>query len=79
MHVRGLTALANRDYPGAAAAFTEAGRRGFSEPALRPMLAYALALAKRTDEAARLIPERPVDDDQRRFWVWLRNTFGDGP
>jgi hypothetical protein len=78
MYVRGLSALANRDYPGAAAAFSEAVRRGLSEPALRPMLAYSLALSRRTEEAARLVPRQPGDDDQQQFWVWLRNTFGIG-
>ena len=79
MYVRGLTALANRDYPGAAAAFSEATRRGLSDGALRPMLAYALALSRRTDEAARLIPTQPDNDDQRQFWLWLRNKFEIGP
>jgi len=77
--VRGLTALANRDYPGAAAAFSEAGRRGLSDGALRPMLAYALARSERTAEAARLAPARPGEDEQTQFWLWLRNKFGIGP
>ena len=71
MYVRGLTALANRDYPGASAAFTEAGRRGLSEPALRPMLAYSLAMARRPEEARALMPAQPADEDHRRFWLWL--------
>ena len=79
MYVRGLTALANRDYPGAAAAFSEAGRRGLSDAALRPMLAYALARSERTAEAARLAPARPGEDEQTQFWLWLRNKFGIGP
>lgn len=79
MYVRGLSALANRDYPGAAAAFTQASRRGLSDAALRPMLAYALALSQRTAEAARLAPAQPAEDEQRQFWLWLRNTFAIGP
>jgi spermidine synthase len=71
MYVRGLTSLANRDYPGAATAFTEAGRRGLSEPALRPMLAYALAMARRPAEARALVPAQPADENERRFWLWL--------
>ena len=78
MYVRGLTALANRDYPGAAAAFTEASRRGLSDPALRPMLAYSLAIARRSEEARALIPAKPADED-RQFWLWLGNMFGIGP
>ena len=79
MYVRGVTALANRDYPGAAAAFSEAARRGLSDAALRPMMAYALALSRRTAEAARLAPAQPADDEQRQFWLWLSKTFGTGP
>ena len=70
MYVRGLTAMANRDYPGAAAAFSEAARRGLSDPALRPMLAYSLAMARRPEEARALIPAQPADQD-RQFWQWL--------
>jgi spermidine synthase len=77
-YVRGLTALANRDYPGAAAAFGEAEQRGLGEATLRPLRAYALALSRRTGEASRLVPAQPGDDDQRRFWLWLRHTFGVG-
>ena len=79
MYVRGVTALANRDYPGAAAAFAEAGRRGLSDPALRPMLAYSLTMARRGDEARRLVPAQPADEDERRFWLWLKSKLGDGP
>ena len=79
MYVRGVTALANRDYPGAAAAFAEAGRRGLSDPALRPMLAYSLTMARRADEARQLIPAQPADEDHRRFWLWLKSKLGDGP
>jgi hypothetical protein len=71
MYVRGLTALANRDYPGAAAAFSEAVRRGLSDAALRPMLAYSLAMARRPDEARALIPALSTDEDHRKFWLWL--------
>ena len=78
MYVRGVTALANRDYPGAAAAFAEAGRRGLSDPALRPMLAYSLTMARRGDEARQLVPAQPADEDHRRFWLWLSNRFGVG-
>ena len=79
MYVRGVTALANRDYPGAAAAFAEAGRRGLSDPALRPMHVYSLLMARRADEARQLIPAQPGDEDHRRFWLWLKSKLGDGP
>ena len=54
-------------------------RRGLSDAPLRPMLAYALALSGRTAEAGRLAPAQPGEDEQRRFWLWLRSTFAIGP
>jgi hypothetical protein len=76
MYVRGLTALANRDFPGAVQTFVEAQRRGSREPAVRPLLAYALCRAGRTVDAQQLIPAEPIGDDQRPFWNWLRTKFG---
>ena len=65
VYVRGLSALANRDYSGAAAEFTEAVRRGLSESTLRPMLAYSLAMARRAEKPAswsrRNPPTRIID------------------
>jgi hypothetical protein len=76
MYVRGLTALADRDFPGAVQRFVEAERRGSREPAVRPLLAYALCRAGRTSDARQLISAEPIGDDQRRFWNWLRTKFG---
>ena len=76
MYVRGLTALANRDFPGAVQSFVEAERRGSREPAVRPLLAYALCRAGRTHDARPLVPAAPAGDEQRFFWNWLREKFG---
>ncbi len=79
MYVRGLTALANRDYPGASDAFAAAEQRGLTGSPVRALRALALALSRRTDEAIRLAPARHGDDDDRRFWSWLESKFGGGP
>ena len=79
MYVRGLTALANRDYPGASDAFAAAEQRGLADSPVRALRALALALSRRTDEAIRLAPARHGDDDDRRFWSWLESKFGGGP
>jgi hypothetical protein len=78
MYVRGLTALANRDYPGAADAFAAAERRGVAEPAVRALRVFAMALSGKTDELGPLVPSRPPDEENRRFWRWLRSKFGVG-
>jgi hypothetical protein len=74
MYVRGLTALANRDYPGAAEALAAAEQRGVAEPTVRALRAFALALSRRMDEAVSLAPARPGSADELRFWLWLRNN-----
>ena len=79
MYVRGLTALANRDYPGASDAFAAAEQRGLTDSPVRALRALALALSRRTDEAIRLTPARHGDDDDRRFWAWLASKFGAVP
>jgi predicted membrane-bound spermidine synthase len=80
IYTRGLSALASRDYPGAAAAFEEAERRGFPSEASRPLRAYALSLAGRLPTARDLaVGVQPQTDDQRHFWQWLGTTFSQSP
>jgi hypothetical protein len=76
MQVRGLTALANRDYPGAAALFAEAERRGLAAAEPRSLRAYALCLGGRCDAARPLVPKQLATEDERRFWPWLQRKFG---
>ncbi len=79
-YARGLTAMARRDYPGAAAAFARAERRGLRGEAIRPLRVYALCLAGRIDAAAALAQDRiPRTEEQRHFWTWLGSRFGVGP
>ena len=79
-YARGLTALARRDYLGAAAAFAGAERRGLRGEAIRPLRVYALCLAGRIDAAAVLAQDRfPRTEEQRHFWTWLGSRFGVGP
>ncbi len=72
IYVRGLSALANRDYSGASAAFTEAVRRGLSESTLRPMLAYSLAIAvalrKPASRSRAADPPTTIIDASGRGW-----------
>ena len=79
-YVRGLTAMARRDYPGAAAAFASAERRGLLGDALRPLRVYAHCLAGQLDAAAALARDRaPRTEEERHFWDWLGSRFGVGP
>ena len=79
-YARGLTALARRDYPGAAAAFAGAERRGLPGEAIRPLRVYALCLAGQIETAAVLAQDRiPRTEEQRHFWTWLGSRFGVGP
>ena len=76
-YVRGLTALSRRDYPGAAAAFASAERRGLLGGAVRPLRVYAHCLAGQLDAAAALARDRtPRTDEERHFWEWLASRFG---
>lgn len=79
-YVRGLTAMARRDYPGAAAAFASAERRGLLGDAIRPLRVYAHCLAGQLEVAAVLARERtPRTKAERHFWDWLGSRFGVGP
>jgi hypothetical protein len=75
-YARGLSALAGRDYRRAAAYFSEAERRDFSGPTVRPLLVYSLCLAGDLDTARNLARGvTPRDADERHFWNWVRATF----
>ena len=79
-YARGLTALVRRDYPGAAAAFAAAERRGLLGATIRPLRVYALCLANRLDAARQLAPGiQPSGTEERHFWEWLGSRFGVGP
>jgi len=79
-YVRGLTALARRDYIGAAAAFADSERRGLKSDAILPLHVYALCLADRLDVARELASGvQPRGEEERRFWAWIGSRFGVGP
>jgi hypothetical protein len=72
----GLGALADRDYGRAAALFERAG--GSANACRR---AYALAMGRRTGEAAALARERsgrPGHEAEGPFWAWMETRFGLG-
>jgi spermidine synthase len=76
VYARGLSALASRDYQGAASAFAEAERRGLGDEAVRALRVYALCLANTLEDARQLANGvQPRSDDARRFWEWLGTTF----
>ena len=80
VYARGLTALARRDYPGAAAAFGTAERRGLRGDAIRPLRVYALCLSGQIDAAAALAQDQTAGTaEERHFWEWLGARFGVGP
>jgi hypothetical protein len=73
-YFKGLAALVDRDYSAAVANLLEAERRGLA--GVRTLLAYALCLAGRAEEASYVIAMSPSEDSEvRRFWSWLDTTF----
>ena len=80
VYAHGLTALARRDYPGAAAAFGTAEREGLRGDAIRPLRVYALCLSGQLDAAAALAQDQIVRTaEERHFWEWIGARFGVGP
>lgn len=79
-YARGLSALAARDYLGAAASLADSERRGLRNDTIQPLRVYALCLAGRLD-AARQVAHgvQPRGDEERHFWEWLGPRFGVGP
>ena len=79
-YARGLSALAARHYPQAAALFAAAEQRGLRGATLRPLRVYALCMAQRFDEARDLARGvQPKDPDDVHFWSWLGEQFRVGP
>lgn len=80
VYVRGLSALAARNYVGAASQFARAEERGLRDAAVRALRVYALCLAGNADEARRLAGGlQPGTADEKHFWEWLRPTFHVNP
>ena len=78
-YVRGLDALAARDYLGAASEFARSERRGFPGATVRALTAYALCRAGQVEAAKRVAKATgPRDADEAHFWGWLRSRFGVG-
>jgi spermidine synthase len=76
VYVRGLSALASRDYAGAASAFAEAERRGLRDEAVRALRVYALCLGGSLPDA-RLLANgvQPRSPEAAHFWEWIRANF----
>jgi spermidine synthase len=75
-YVRGVQALAVREYGAAASAFAEAERGGFRGVTVRPLLVYALCRGGRVEEARRLARGiTPGSADETHFWNWLHMRF----
>jgi predicted membrane-bound spermidine synthase len=79
-YARGLSALAIRDYPGAARVLGEAERLGLKGDTVRPLRVYATAMAGDA-EGARLLSQKIQvrEGEQQVFWKWLGMRFGVGP
>ena len=74
--LRGIQALAGREYGAAASAFAEAERRGFRGVTVRPLRVYALCRGGGMDEARRLAQGViSGSSDETHFWQWLHMTF----
>jgi len=79
-YMRGLSALARRDYPGATSRLARADALGIQTPALRPLLIYALCLNARVDAAREMAHGiQPSNLDERHFWRWMGSQFKVGP
>jgi predicted membrane-bound spermidine synthase len=78
-YVRGLDALAARDYLGAAREFARSERQGFPGTTVRGLMVYALCRAGQLEAASRLARGAEARDaDEQHFWGWLRARFGVG-
>jgi predicted membrane-bound spermidine synthase len=77
-YVRGIGALAKRDYLGAAAHLGESERLGLKGATVRPLQVYAMCLAGDL-RTARLLARGldPSDSDTRHFAEWIERTFPD--
>jgi hypothetical protein len=76
-YARALSALAARDYPGAASLLANSEQRGLRGETIRPLRVYALCLAGRLDEARRLAADaRPRGAEEQHFWEWIGKKCG---
>jgi spermidine synthase len=73
----GVRAFAARQYDAAAKYLAQSYRRGLRVAALRPLLAYTLALGGHVELAAQLVPkpDQALSVNERHFWRWLVGTF----
>jgi spermidine synthase len=77
-YVRALRAISVRGYRAAAEWLVEAERRGFLGQTARPLLAYTLAMAGDRESASLVAHDAAQgSDDEKHFWEWMRETFGD--
>jgi hypothetical protein len=79
-YVRGLSALARRDYADAVSRLAHAEALGARVPTIRPLIVYALCLDARYETARQqangVSPRTP---DEQHFWTWIGSEFGVGP
>jgi predicted membrane-bound spermidine synthase len=82
-YVRGVSLLAHRNYPAAAAMFAHARTSGWSTSACAGLEIYALCKSGEWDAArVRAEPARasmPDNADASTFWIWMSRTCGIGP
>jgi predicted membrane-bound spermidine synthase len=79
-YVRALSALARRDYAGAASRFERAEALGVPVSTVRSLLVYALCLGGRKEAArARATGITPRTPDEQHFWSWIASAFAVGP
>jgi spermidine synthase len=73
-YFKGLVALVDRDYTMAVTSLLEAEKRGLA--GVRTLLAYALCLAGRVNDANYVKSVSPPETPEvGRFWNWLETTF----
>jgi predicted membrane-bound spermidine synthase len=78
-YVRGAQLLASRDYESAASYFGLAERRGLKSPTVRPLIAYALCRAGRTDMSVKVMESYAApDEDGRHFAEWMKKHCAAG-
>jgi hypothetical protein len=78
--VRGIGALAARDYAGAARLFRRARAGRGRQPRVVGLEIFALCMAGEIEEASRLsrqfVRAMPAAARQDEYWTWLESTFG---
>jgi hypothetical protein len=79
-YIRGLSALARREYTEAVVRLDHAAALGVRVPTVRPLTVYALCLDGRLEAARqRAVGVTPTTAEEQHFWTFIGSQFAVGP